>query len=69
MARIIAFAFCLGIVVLSSCATMRAPGAGMTSTTSGDVKRACADEDAACMGHSECCSARCDNGVCVRDEP
>ena len=69
MARIIAFAFCFGLVLPSACATTSASGKGTTYTTSGNIKRACLVEDAACMGHSECCSGRCDNGVCVRDEP
>jgi hypothetical protein len=69
MARIIAFAICFGLVLPSACATTRASVGATIYTTSANVNSRCLDEDATCMGHSECCSARCDNGVCVREEP
>jgi hypothetical protein len=39
------------------------------TTTSAVIERTCADESDTCLRHSDCCSLRCDNGVCVRDEP
>ena len=67
MVRFIASALFLGLTILSACAKTGVVSA--TPTTAGRVPNACLDEDVTCARSADCCSSRCDNGVCVRKEP
>ena len=68
-ARIVASALFVGLAALSACATTNRSTEGTTTTTSGTVHHRCFAVDVACEEHFDCCSGRCDNGVCARAEP
>jgi hypothetical protein len=57
----------LGLFLFTACATTQPPAAGITHTTSGSPL--CRTENATCLVHADCCSSRCDNGLCAHQEP
>ena len=69
MIRFIVSSLGIGLVVLSSCATSRDSGVGVTYTTAAMVRRGCLLDSTVCARNTDCCNKSCVNGQCGQFMP